>query len=74
MKVTENKPHSVHVRLTQDQWEFCSGNAELIGVGVSEFIRMMVNTMLVTSQKATAAAAAQLGNLGSIDHEDQTHA
>ena len=75
MKVTENKPHSVHLRLNNAQWDFCKGNADLMGVGVSEFIRMMVNSMVVTSEKAKAAAlatAATLGNLGS-SHEDEAH-
>lgn len=75
MKLTENKPHSVHLRLTEQQWAFCNGNAELMGVGVSDFIRMVINTMAVTSMKASEALeAATLGNLGSMSNENETHA
>lgn len=51
MKVSENKPHSIHLRLTQEQYDYCKANADLLGVGVSEFIRMTVNALVVSSDK-----------------------
>ena len=60
MKVSENKPHSIHLRLTQEQYDYCKGNADLLGVGVSEFLRMTVNALVVSSDKLKHV---QLGDL-----------
>lgn len=51
MKVSENKPHSIHLRLTDTQYQFCAGNAELMGVSVSDFIRISINSMVVTQER-----------------------
>jgi len=60
MKVSENKPHSIHLRLTQEQYDYCKANADLLGVGVSEFLRMTVNALVVSSDKLKHV---QLGDL-----------
>ena len=66
MKVSENKPHSIHLRLTDEQYQYCSLNAELMGVSVSEFLRMVVNSLVVVSKKAESI---KLGDLNA-NHQD----
>lgn len=66
MKITENKPHSIHLRLTDEQYEYCSLNAELMGVSVSEFLRMVVNSLVVSSKKL---GSIKLGDLNA-NHQD----
>lgn len=60
MKVTENKPHSIHLRLTDKQYQFCSDNAELMGVSVSDFVRMTINGLVVAQERMKDA---KLGDL-----------
>lgn len=60
MKVSENKPHSIHLRLSDEQYMYCSNNAELMGVSVSDFIRMTINGMMVSSKRFENA---KLGDL-----------
>lgn len=75
MKVSENKNHSVHLRLTDSQYEFCQLNAELMGVGVADFIRMSINSLCVASEKLTESvskklSANTLGDLENADNKD----
>lgn len=51
MKVSENKPHSVHLRLTDEQYEFLKADADFMGVGVSDYLRMIVNMTMSTAKK-----------------------
>lgn len=51
MKVSENKPHSIHLRLTDKQYQFCASNAEMMGVSVSDFVRMSINGLLVAQER-----------------------
>lgn len=60
MKVSENKPHSIHLRLTDKQYEYCVSNAELMGVGVSDFVRMTINGLMVSTERMNNA---KLGDL-----------
>lgn len=66
MKMTENKPHSIHLRLTEQQYSYCATAAELLGVGVSDYIRMVVNSLMVTTDKL----ADKLGDLKDADNKD----
>lgn len=68
MKVSENKPHSIHLRLTEDQYKFLKNDADFIGVGVSEYIRMLVNMSINASKNLSKKLDEQLGDLG---HEDK---
>lgn len=77
MKVSENKPHSIHLRLTDRQYDYCQVNAELMGVSVSDFIRMYINSMVVASEKLTdqmlvnaSRKAIQLGDLENANNQD----
>lgn len=69
MKVTENKPHSIHLRLTQEQYDYCKGNADLLGVGVSEFLRMTVNALVVSSEKLKQIKLGDLGNANNTSNQ-----
>jgi hypothetical protein len=64
MKVSEAKPHSIHLRLTEEQYQHCKNNSELMGVGISDYIRMIVNAVSVVSDRMKDV------KLGDLKHED----
>lgn len=72
MKISENKPHSIHLRLTDEQYEFCKTSAELMGVGTADFIRMLVNANVVLQKRMTVKVddsnVPKLGDL--VDYEN----
>lgn len=68
MKVSENKPHSIHLRLTDKQYQFCSDNAFLMGVSVSDFVRITINGMMVSAEKFKDA---KLGDLYANEKSNQ---
>lgn len=71
MKVSDNKPHSIHLRLTDEQYQFCSNNSVIMGVNVSEFLRMVVNSLVVTSQRLDSLKLGDLKdehNTNDIEH------
>lgn len=51
MKLEPNKNHSLHLRLTDEQYSFLAESAEYAGVSPSDFLRMMLNTAVVASKK-----------------------
>ena len=53
MKIEQNKPHSIHLRLNEEQFEFCKTMANNADLGVSDFIRMIINTTKVGCRKAS---------------------
>lgn len=63
MKLEDTKKHSVHLRLNDEQYSFLQSDAELLGVGVSDYIRMIINTTMVTTQKLANSLNAKLGDL-----------
>lgn len=67
MKISENKPHSIHLRLSNEQYDYCRLNADLMGVGVSDFIRMTVNSFMVASEKLSSV------KLGDLENADNTN-
>lgn len=77
MKVEQNKPHSIHLRLTDAQYKYCSENAELLGIGVSDFLRMVINGLVVqtkrladkSAEKATETVEQLLGDLDSHEND-----
>ena len=71
MKVSENKPHSVHLRLNDEQWQFLSADAEMLGVGVTEYVRMIINTTMYASKKVAESIKAK--SLGDLGNEDKTN-
>ena len=53
MKIEQNKPHSIHLRLNEEQFDFCKTMANNADLGVSDFIRMIINTTMVGCRKAS---------------------
>ena len=53
MKIEQNKPYSIHLRLNEEQFEFCKTMANNADLGVSDFIRMIINTTMVGCRKAS---------------------
>ena len=53
MKIEQNKPHSIHLRLNEEQFEFCKTMANNADLGVSDFVRMIINTTMVGCRKAS---------------------
>lgn len=71
MKVTEKKPHSVHLRLTDEQYEFLRADAELFGIGIADYIRMIINTTMYTTRTMASAVQSKLGDLKN-EHDTNT--
>lgn len=77
MKITENKPHSVHLRLSDEQYQFCRETAELLGVSVSDFLRMTINSLVVQQRRLYKENAEKLEaitddeQLGDLIHENE---
>ena len=55
MKIEQNKPHSIHLRLNDEQFDFCKTMAENADLGVSDFIRVLINSTMVATKKASKA-------------------
>lgn len=55
MKIEPNKPHSIHLRLNEEQFEFCKTMANNADLGVSDFIRVVINTTMVGCRKTSQA-------------------
>lgn len=73
MKVSENKPHSIHLRLTEEQYQFLKADAEMMGIGISDYVRILVNMSMTVAKKANEAVSEvkmQLGDLANENHKD----
>lgn len=49
---TKDKTNRITLRLNDEQFEFVKGNADVLGVSPSEFLRMVVNSSMALA-KAT---------------------
>lgn len=47
---TQDKSHRITLRLNEEQFEFVRSQAEVLDVSPSEFLRMVINTTLVTTR------------------------
>lgn len=70
MKVSENKPHSIHLRLTEEQYTFLKADADMLGIGVSEYVRMIVNTTMYTAKKVGEKLQESLGGPRNADNQN----
>lgn len=52
MKIEPTKNHSVHLRLNDEQFQFLLNLAKTLDVGVSDVVRMLVNSTLYVTKKA----------------------
>lgn len=55
MKIEQNKPHSIHLRLNEEQYDFVKTMAINADLGVSDVIRMLINSTMVATKKASKA-------------------
>lgn len=70
MKIDENKPHSIHLRLTNEQFEFLKNDAEMLGIGVSDYARMLINTSMYASNKLASTLQNKLGDLKNANNQN----
>lgn len=49
---TKDKANRITLRLNNEQFDFVKGNADVLGVSPSEFLRMVVNASMATSKTA----------------------
>lgn len=49
---TKDKSTRITLRLNDDQFAYVKSNADILGVSPSEFLRMVINSTMVISQKA----------------------
>lgn len=47
---TKDKNTRITLRLNEQQFAFVKANADILGVSPSEFLRMVINSTMVTSQ------------------------
>ena len=76
MKLTPNKPNSIHLRLDNETYDFVRQFGSLIGLSPADTIRMMIGTIkssAVAQDKdilVKLATVSALGNLGRHDNEN----
>lgn len=80
MKLTSNKPNSIHLRLDDETYGFIRNFGALIGLSPADTIRMMIGTIkssTVAQDKdilVKLATVSALGNLGrKADENNQDH-
>lgn len=56
----KNKTQRVTLRLSEEQFEYVKGNADLLGVSPSDFLRMVINATMAMSKAAVDAASAKI--------------
>lgn len=47
---TKDKANRITLRLNNEQFDFVKGNADVLGVSPSEFLRMVVNASMATTK------------------------
>lgn len=79
MKLTPNKPNSIHLRLDDQTYGFVRDFGSLIGLSPADTIRMMIGTIkssTVAQDKdilVKLATVSALGNLGSTNNENKSN-
>lgn len=58
---TKDKSNRITLRLNDEQFEFVKGNADILGVSPSEFLRMVVNASMATAKTAFKKIGEGLG-------------
>ena len=56
----KNKTQRVTLRLSEEQFGYVKGNADLLGVSPSDFLRMVINATMAISKTAIDAASAKI--------------
>lgn len=55
----KNKTQRVTLRLSEEQFGYVKGNADLLGVSPSDFLRMVINATMAMSKAVIDAAPAR---------------
>lgn len=58
---TKDKANRITLRLNNEQFDFVKGNADVLGVSPSEFLRMVVNASMATTKTALSKIEEGLG-------------
>ena len=56
----KNKTQRVTLRLSEEQFGYVKGNADLLGVSPSDFLRMVINATMAMSRSAVDAASKKI--------------
>lgn len=59
MEPSKRKQNSVHLRLDNEQMEWIKKYADILGLGITDTIRVLLNSVMIASKKAEK----QLGDL-----------
>lgn len=57
---TKDKTNRITLRLNDEQFEFVKGNADILGVSPSDFLRMVINSTMAISKAAVEGGLAAL--------------
>jgi len=57
---TKDKTNRITLRLNDEQFEFVKGNADVLGVSPSDFLRMVINSTMSIAKAAVESAAEKL--------------
>ena len=61
---TNDKTHRITLRLNENQFEFVKSQADMLGVSPSEFLRMVINSAMVTASNVHPYVSTSLSSLG----------
>lgn len=70
MRLDNSKPHSIHLRLSDEHYKFLASMAETMGVGVADVTRILINGYMVASQRVESRKA-ELGDLDANNTNNQ---
>jgi len=68
-----DKTNRITLRLNDEQFNFIKSNADIVGVSPSEFIRMLINTSLVTTKQIEKKLNQKMEDLGRENDKTNKH-
>lgn len=69
MKLEANKPHSIHLRLNDEQFNFLAELAKTTDLTISDLVRVIVNTTMYGTKNSLQTINAKL----EAPHADDTN-
>lgn len=69
---TKDKTNRITLRLNDEQFAFVKGNADVLGVSPSEFLRMVVNAAMATTKAAVEKIEGGLGRANDKANSDDS--
>lgn len=73
MKIEQNKPHSIHLRLNEKQFAFIADLAHTADISISDILRSMVNTLMVATEKMEKLVDETNAKLGEPHADNQSN-